>query len=140
VALVAAWGDRTVPALLAAGAGALALFARRMSADLDPVWLELDGARLIVQMRRQRRALEIAGAAARRLEPAEIGHLARLATSAGVTAGSGGFDSHLLGEIELYASNLDNAVLVTQGESSAVVTPDEPERLLAALRAAGAGG
>ena len=139
VGAVAASTGRIVPALMAGGAGALALFARRMSADLDPLWLEIDHDRLVVQMRRQRQTLPLPGASARRLEPAEIDHLTRLATTAGITAGTGGFDSHLLGEIDLYASDLEHAVLVTQGETSAVVTPDEPQRLLETLRAAAAG-
>ena len=135
---LAAAAGRVVPALLAVGAGALALFARRMSADLDPLWLELDGHRLLVQMRRQRQPIELTGSGGRRLTDNELEHLSGLATSAGITAGTGGFDSHRLGELDLYASDMANAVILDLGETSVVVTPDEPERFLAALAPPGA--
>ena len=138
VGALAAWDGRVVPALLAGGAGFLAFFARHMSADLDPLWLEIDGDRLIVQMRRQRQTLILPGATVRRLTDGEIEHLTRLATSAGITAGTGGFDSHRLGELDLYASQLDHAVLIDQGETSAVVTPDTPGLFLEAAVEAGA--
>jgi hypothetical protein len=138
VGLLAARAERTVPALLAGGAGLMTLLARRMSADLDPAWLEIEGDRLVVRMRRQSESLPIPGLVARPLERDEIAHLSRLATVSGITAGTGGFDSHRLGELDLYASDLDHAVLLDRGESSVVVTPDEPERFLAALAAAGA--
>jgi hypothetical protein len=130
VAVSAAWLGRTVPMLLAIGAAGLALFSRRMSADLDPLWLELTPRTLAVQMRRQRQLVQLISPAARRLEPSEIEHLTSLATIAGLTAGTGGFDSHLLGEFDLYATDLGNAVLVEQEESSVVVTPDHPEHFL----------
>jgi hypothetical protein len=133
---IAAWFARAVPALLAIGAGALALYARRMSADLDPLWLEIEGARLAVQMRRQRHPLDLAGVSARRLSSDEIEHITRLATTASVTAGTGGFDSHLLGEIDLYATDLDHAVLLQHEETATVVTPDDPAAFLAAVDAA----
>ena len=137
---VAAWFARTVPALLAVAAGALALYARRMSADLDPLWLEIDGETLAVQMRRQRHSVELTGSTPRRLEADEIEHLTRLATTAGFTAGTGGFDSHRLGEIELYATDLDHAVLIQHEETATVVTPDDPAAFLDAVATAGGGG
>jgi hypothetical protein len=106
-----------------------------MSGDLDVLWLALDGGRLQIEMRRGRERFTVAGAAARRLTPEEIGHLARLATNGGVTAGSGGFESHLLGELDLYAGDLANAVLVDLGETRLIVTPDDPEGFLEALAA-----
>ena len=139
VAAFAAWTGRAVPALLAGGAGLLALFARRMSGDLDPIGLELAGERLVIRMRRQHQVVPIRGVDIRRLDDDEIEHLGRMATLGGITAGTGGFDSHRLGELDLYASELSNAVLIDRGEASAVVTPDEPERFIEALRRAGAG-
>jgi len=133
---VIAWFARSVPALLAAAAGALALFARRMSSDLDPLWLEIEGDNLAVQMRRQRHSLSLSGLTVRRLEEDEVDHLERLATMAGVTAGTGGFDSHRLGEIDLYGSNLANAVLLQGDESGTVVTPDDPVAFIAAVSTA----
>ena len=138
VAALAAATGRTVPALLAGGAGLLALFARRMSGDLDPIGLELAGDRLVIRMRRQHEVVPIRGVGVRRLDGDEIEHLGRLATVGGITAGTGGFDSHRLGELDLYASELSNAVLIDRGETGAVVTPDEPERFVEALRRAGA--
>lgn len=69
----------------------------------------------------------LAEAGARRLGGDEIAHLEGLASYAGVVTGTGSFDSRLLGEVELYASDLAHAVLVESGERRLVVTPDQPE-------------
>lgn len=130
------------PAVLALLVAAVPWTAWRMSGDLDVLWLDLSqegGSHLTIQMRRRRERFPLGGAEVRRLAPEEIEHLERLATSGGVTAGTGGFDSRLLGEIDLYASNFANAVLVDLGESRLVVTPDNPEGLLEAL-GGGSGG
>lgn len=136
VALAAVAFGRLMPAALAVGAGVLALFARRMSADLDPVWFDLDGDQLRVQMQRQHQIVSLAGSTLRRLEAAELEHLTNLATIAGVTAGTGGFESHLLGEFDLYATNLDNAVLIQHEETATIVTPDDPAGFMTAVREA----
>lgn len=121
------------PAVLALLVAAMPWTAWRMSGDLDLLWLDVGGGNLTIQMRRRRERFPLGGAEARRLTPEEIDHLERLATSGGVTAGTGGFDSRLLGEIDLYASNFANSVLVEIGENRVVVTPDNPEGLLEAL-------
>jgi hypothetical protein len=140
VAVVAVWVDRLMPAALAAGAGSLALFARRMSADLDPVWFDLEGDQLKVQMKRQHQFVALAGSTLRRLEAAELAHLTNLATAAGITAGTGGFESHMLGEFDLYATNLANAVFIQHEETATIVTPDDPEAFMIATRDAIAAG
>jgi hypothetical protein len=109
----------------------------RMSGDLDPLWLDLEGGWLTVQMRRRHERFAVSGltaAEARRLTPDETAHVEGLASAGGVAAGSGGFESHRLGEIDLYVSDFSHAVLLDLGESRLIVTPDEPEELLAALR------
>ena len=121
------------PAVFALLVAAVPWTAWRMSGDLDTFWLDVDKSYLTIQMRRRRERFPLAGAEVRRLTPEEIEHLERLATSGGVTAGTGGFDSRLLGEIDLYAGNFANAVLIDLGESRLVVTPDNPEGLLEAL-------
>ena len=140
-----AWATgRHWPAFLAWALALVPWTAWRMSGDLEPVWLDLvfgsggsGGGRgettLLVQMRRRHERLPLEGAAARLLTPEEVAHVERLATAGGIVAGSGGFDSRLLGEIDLYASDLAHAVLVDVGESRLVVTPDDPEAFLAAL-------
>jgi Bacterial PH domain len=108
----------------------------RMSGDLDPFRLEIGGGWLGVQMRRRRERFNIAGIAGaqgRRLTADEIAHLETLATSGGVAAGTGGFESHRLGEFDLYASDLAHAVLVDLGETRLILTPDDPEGFLEAL-------
>ncbi|MEA2558875.1 MAG: hypothetical protein QOH06_379 [Acidobacteriota bacterium] len=120
------------PAVLALLVAGIPWLAWRMSGDLDVLWLNVDHSHLTIQMRRRRERFPLGGAEARRLTPGEIEHLERLATS-GITAGTGGFDSQLLGELDLHASNFSNAVLVDLGESRLVVTPDNPEGLLEAL-------
>jgi hypothetical protein len=136
VAVAAAtWiAGRFWPGLLALLVAAVPWTAWRMSGDLDPLWLDLEDGWLAVQMRRGRERFAVAGAAARRLTAEETAHLESLATAGGVAAGSGGFESHRLGEVDLYASDFGKAVLVDLGESRLIVTPDEPEELLAALR------
>lgn len=121
------------PAVLALLVAAIPWTAWRMSGDLDVLWLDVGGGTLTIQMRRRRERFPLAGAEARRLTPGEIAHLERLATSGGVTAGTGGFDSQLLGELDLHVSNFANSVLLEIGESRLVVTPDNPEGLLEAL-------
>lgn len=106
----------------------------RMSGDLDPLWLDLSRGTLTVQMRRRHERFPVAGAEARRLTAEEIESLERLATSGGLVAGTGGFESKLLGELDLYASDFANAVLVEAGDLRIVVTPDDPEGFLAALQ------
>jgi hypothetical protein len=112
----------------------------RMSGDLEPLWLDVDlrgGGTLLVQMRRRHERLPVEGASSRLLTPAEIAHVEGLATAGGMVAGSGGFDSRLLGEFDLYASDLSHAVLLDLGESRLVVTPDDPAAFLAALAGPG---
>jgi hypothetical protein len=136
VAVAAAtWiAGRFWPGLLALLVAAIPWTAWRMSGDLDPLWLELGDGWLTVQMRRRRERFPVSGAAARRLTSEETAHLEGLASAGGLTAGSGGFESHLLGEIDLHASDFSHAVLVDLGESRLIVTPDAPDELLAALR------
>lgn len=141
----ATWiAGRFWPGLLALLVAAVPWTAWRMSGDLDPLWLDLDvgtggmAGMLSIQMRRRRERFRVAGAEVRRLSPEETAHLEGLASSGGVTAGTGGFESRLLGEIDLYASDLSRAVLVDLGETRLVVTPDDPEGFLAAMANIGA--
>lgn len=127
------WSGRRWPAVLAFVVALVPWTAWRMSGDLDPLWLEIEDGALVIQMRRRRERREIAGALARRLTAEEAAHLERLATAGGVAAGTGGFDSRLLGEFDLAASDLAHAVLLDWGEGRLIVTPDEPEAFLAAL-------
>jgi hypothetical protein len=129
------WAGKTVPALLAAALAAVVLFTVRVSGDLEPLQLEVAPDLLTVQTRRRWLRVPLPPLAARRLRPAEIGHVEGLATAGGIVAGSGGFDSHRLGEFDLYASDLANAVLVESEEIRVVVTPDDPDGFLASLRA-----
>lgn len=125
---------RIGPGLLALAVALIPWTAWRMSGDLDPFWLDLGDGWLALQMRRRRERFAAAGAQARRLTPDEVAHLESLTTTGGVAAGTGGFESHRLGEFDLYASNLANAVLVDLGETRLIVTPDDPEGFLEALR------
>ena len=132
---VAAWiAGRLWPGVLALAVAFIPWTAWRMSGDLDPLWLDLEDGWLTVQMRTRRERFPVSGAPARRLTPEETAHVEGLATTGGVAAGSGGFESHRLGEIDLYASDYAHAVLIDLGESRLIVTPDDPEGFLAALR------
>lgn len=133
LAAAAGWRGEIGPALLAAGVALVSWTAWRMSREPEILRLEIDGDELAIQLRRRRIEVPLADLTARRLSPAEIAHLEQLAARAGITAGSGGYDSRLLGEIELHASDLANAVLV-EGTARLVLTPDGPEDFLRALR------
>jgi hypothetical protein len=132
---VATWlAGRLWPGVLALVVATIPWTAWRMSGDLDLLWLELDAGWLTVQMRRRRERFPVSAVDARRLTPEEIAHVEGLASAGGVAAGSGGFESHQLGEIDLYAGDFSHAVLLDLGDRRLVVTPDAPEDLLAALR------
>jgi hypothetical protein len=109
-----------------------------MSRELSPQWLEIADGELTIQTPRARLTIELERARVRLLEDGEIAHLRKLASTAGLVAGVGGFDSHLLGEFDLYASNLDKAVLIESSEDRIVVTPDQPAAFLVASAKAGA--
>jgi hypothetical protein len=126
---------RLFPGIFALLVALVPWMAWRMSGDLDPLWLDVSKGTLTVQMRRRNERFQIAGADARRLTPEEIESLERLTTSGGLVAGTGGFESRLLGEFDLYASDLANAVLLESGDLRMVVTPDDPEAFLTTLGA-----
>jgi hypothetical protein len=104
-----------------------------MSCELHLEWLQIDDGVLTVRAVHQQIRLSISELAARPLTSSEIVHLERLACAGGIVVGSGGFDSHILGEFDLYATNLTNSVLVESPESRLVVTPDDPEAFIKAL-------
>lgn len=137
VAVWMAWTERVFPAILCVLVAGVAWTSWRMSGDLDPLWLEVDGESLHLQLRRKRVSSPLLAPTARRLSAGEIAYLTGLTSRAsGIVAGTGGFDSQRLGEFNLYASDLSRAVLVETGESRLIVTPDEPEAFVAAVAGA----
>lgn len=129
---------RFVPALLAAGVGLVVGMAWRMSRELSPQWMEVSRGLLTVQTATIRFEVPLEGATTRSLDRKETDHLRGLASTGGLVAGVGGFDSHLLGEFDLYATDLDNSVLLESAEERFVVTPDDPAEFLKATIQAGA--
>ena len=109
----------------------------RMSSDVELRRLDVEDGILTIWMRWRRERLPLAGAAARRLTAEETEHLGRLASTGGVVAGTGGYESRLLGELDLYASDLANAILLELPERRLVVTPDDPDAFVAALSRSG---
>ena len=130
--------------ILCIGSAALAFYGLRMSADLDPLWIELEDNALAIQLRSRRDRLELTRASVRRLTDDEVLHLEGLTSTAGLILASASFESHRLGACNLFATNLTNAVLVEADDPEAedgdderlrwIVTPDEPENLVAALQ------
>ena len=137
VALVAFYFGKLGGGILALVAAIGPLFALGLVGETDLDGLHLSAGQLTVRLGSGKERIPLAGAVARRLEKGEIRHLERLASHAGIVAGTGGYDSAQLGEFDLYASNLHNSVLIetTLGEEPlrVVVTPDNPETFLAAL-------
>lgn len=133
---IAAWiAERRMGALLALAVASVTWLSWRMSGDLDPLWLEVDGERLILQLRAKRLIVPLLAPRARLLDAEEIRYLERLASRGVLVAGTGGFDSHRLGEFNLYASDLARPVLVDSGESRLVLTPDDAEGFTRRLNA-----
>jgi hypothetical protein len=126
---------RIAPGVIALVALAVPAFAWRAASDHETLWLALEADLLEIRMRWSRRTLALAGARARRLDSEEVSDLERLATLGGIAAGSGGFESRRLGELELYASDFRNAVLVEAGEERLVLTPDAADDFVDAVRA-----
>lgn len=134
-AMLVAWlAGRIAPGVLALAVLLLIALARRLSRELHPRGLELRPGSLIIDTQRHRIDIPIDGAKVRRLGASEIRHVERLASVGGIVAGSGGFDSHLLGEFDLYASNLQNSLFVDAHGSRLLVTPDQPDEFLATFR------
>lgn len=130
VAVATFFAGRIIPGLLALAAAVAPLLAWRWTSDGDLLWLDLGPDELRIQLRGGRERLALAGASARRLDENEIRHLESLIAGSGFGAGCGSFDSRLLGEVDLFATDLERAVLVTSGEQAAVVTPDETQRFV----------
>ncbi len=107
-----------------------------MSRELNVTEIRLEPGRLSVLMRRAIRRLALDNTRARRLNEDEIEHLESLTALGSFVAGSGGFDSHRLGEFDLYATRFDHAVLVESDDGRLIVTPDEPDRFVAAIHEA----
>jgi len=133
VAVVVLLEGRVVAALLALAVALVSRVAWRMSGDLTPIRLEVGPGTLTVRTRSQPIEIPLEGASARALTPDELAHLERLASAGGFVVATGGFDSHLLGEFDLYASNLAQAVLVEGMDHRLVLTPDDSTRFLEAL-------
>lgn len=131
LAAIAAWfSGPLVPGLLALAVAGLVGVAWRMSHDLRPRQLILEPGQLVILTPRQRIEVPIEGAKIRPLVAEEIRHLESLASAGGIVAGSGGFDSRRLGEFDLYASDLDNALFIQGLGARLVVTPDKPAEFL----------
>jgi hypothetical protein len=125
------------------------LFAIGLVGETGLEGLQVGRGVLVIERTSGQEPVALAGNTARRLTQDEIRHLERLAESAGIVAGTGGYDSTRLGELDLYASDLSNAVLVEcpleesprrtfssttpPSKRRLVVTPDDPEAFLAAL-------
>lgn len=105
----------------------------RMSRELDLTELIVERGTLSILMRHALRRLPLEDATFRRLKESEIDHLVSLTSSGGFVAGAGGFDSHLLGEFDLYASRLENSILLETTDGRVIVTPDDPTEFLAAI-------
>jgi hypothetical protein len=131
VAAIASWAaGRLIPGLIALAVASVVGLAWRMSNDLRPRNLTLEPALMHIETVRQLIPVSIEGAQIRRLEPREIEHIENLASAGGFVAGSGGFDSRLLGEFDLYASDLAHALWVQGPAGRFVVTPDDPMKFL----------
>ncbi len=126
LALVTWYRGSFLPGLLSLGVALLLVATWRTANQLEPLYLELQDGRLEVRLRWRLFHVDLTGASARVLSDDEKAHLERLISVGGMVATSGGYDSHRLGEFELYASNLDHALLLEAGDTRFVLTPDDP--------------
>jgi Bacterial PH domain len=128
------WSGHLLAGFLCLGVTLVVWTAWSLTANLDELRLEVDAGSSLLRIHTRSRAIELplAGATGRRLDSAERDHLASLATLGGITLPTGGFESHRLGEFQLYASDLAHAVLIESGEERIILTPDDPEAFLAA--------
>ena len=134
VVTIVSWIRGSVfPGLLAAGVGVALVVAWRMASDLEPIYLRIEGKRLEVRLRWNLFHIDLTGARARRLTADEQTHLESLASAGGIVASSGGYDSHRLGEFDLYASDLRNSVLLEAEEVRYIVTPDDADGFVDAV-------
>jgi hypothetical protein len=133
LSLAAGAAGRRGPAFAALAVALIPWTAWRLGGHLDPFWVGAGGGWLTVESRRRQERFAAAGAEARRLKPGEVSHLETLAAGGWVAVGWGGFESHRLGEFDLYASDLAQAVLVDLGATRLILTPDDPEGFLEAL-------
>lgn len=127
-------------ALILTLVGVMTVYAARMARDLDLLWIELDpggGDEALVLQLRRRRLARPAPRSARTLTAEENEHLKQLTRWSGFQVATGGYESRMLGEIEVYTSNLDRPVLLELTEEALVVTPDEPDRLVTAVHGGG---
>lgn len=134
------------PGLLALGVAAMAGLAWRMSSDLELRRIIVTDDDLDIRLRWGRVRIPVVELRARRLSAEETEHLEHLVAVGLFTASTGGFDSHQLGEFDLYATDLDHSILLesppgmdADGELvrepiRAIVTPDETDHFLAVLR------
>lgn len=135
IAALGAWlAGRVFPGLLALAVVGLIALAWRMSNDLRPQRLRLEPGKLVIETPSRWIDVPIEGASIRALEDEEIQHLEGLASVGGIVAGSGGFDSRLLGEFDLYASNLRHALFVQGLGTRLVITPDQPAEFVTCFR------
>ena len=126
------WQARTIPGVLCLLVAFGTWTALRMSGDLDPLWIDVSPDGLRIQMKRQHQEYPHAEAA-RRLTSEEIAYLERLITTAGFTLSTGGYESHRLGEFEMFATDLTNSLLLFYEETGVILTPDDPDGLLERL-------
>lgn len=107
----------------------------RMSRELDVTELIVENGGVSIYMRHALRTLPLEDSRMRRLDDDEIAHLESLTSTGGFAAGAGGFDSHRLGEFDLYASRLENAILLETTDGRVILTPDEPDEFMSAVSA-----
>ncbi len=133
VTLVTWFSGRIFAGLLSLAVAVVLVFTWRTANQLEPLYLEIQDTQLEVRLRWRRFHVDLTGASARLLTDEEKVHLERLVSVGGMVATSGGYDSHRLGEFDLYASNLDNALLLEAEDSRFVLTPDDPRRFVWAV-------
>gem|GEM_PF-1539836 len=133
VAAITAWTGNIGSAFICFLASLMPALAWRMIGDVDLLWVELRPSEMTVRMRGQLSRLPLEGATARQLEQPEIEHLRNLASHGPIVAHTGSYESSRLGALDLYATQLENAVIVSGEERQIVITPDDVDGFLTAF-------
>jgi hypothetical protein len=138
VAVVVVLFARGVPAVYGVPAAGLMMVVLALTYAMSPLRYEVDAGQLVVRRQIGRLTVDLAGARVA-ADPLAFRGLVRVAGNGGFFALHGWFYSRRLGMVRVYARNSTHPIVLRVARGPRLVlSPDDPERFLAALSAEGA--